>query len=154
MAVALRRPFRPSEENAEEKAQEDEAKAAREAERLTQIAACRRDAMDVIGRMGKGMMLWQERQWSWEDPMPESEPETWPPVAKLLWLHARLDWLLHDLEVLISMGDPMWCDPCRGTAGFPGRGWMKGLCSTHAAIHIRGAAGHRALMLLEEVKSK
>ena len=80
---------------------------------MTQWGEMRAVATDALQRFGKGARLWAEKQWSWEEPDWAASPETWPPLAKLLWLHVRGVNALEHAQFLRHMTtQPGWCAGC------------------------------------------
>lgn len=121
MAVAIKR--------TSAHAQQQEAIA--EQTRREQLAALRVLFFETLDRVAKGRQLWNERGWELEKPEWFLDPEDWAPVARVLWLTARLATIQREITERMYMG-PGWCDECRG-AEFPGRPWVRGLCMAHRA---------------------
>ena len=118
------------------------------AERLAagrqQLEDTRRDFVLTAQRFGKGGALWAERGWGWEEPDWAAAPETWSPVAKLLWLHCRLVELQSRASMLSLMAShPYWCPDCHEGERRP-EGWTMALCADHFADGpvIRALATH------------
>ena len=80
---------------------------------LAQWGEMRGVTMDAMQRFGKGARLWVEKQWSWEEPDWTASPETWPPLAKILWLHVRATYALSHAQFLRHLTtQPGWCAGC------------------------------------------
>lgn len=129
MAIAARR-AKAAQDEVENEAQA-EAQRAMEANVAARAALVDR-WFQVVVRFGRGVSLWQERGWEWEEPDWGSDPETWPPLARLLYLHATLQRIEHDLGFLEAAGakEPI-CQEC-----FPQRPdhnrYVRVLCEDHA----------------------
>jgi len=128
MAVTLRRTGQQQELPAPTG---EELTRAREQAGLLQLEGLRKDLEETLGRFARGMVLYLGQRWEWEDPEPESDPRTWPPLPRLLWLYDRallcgnqINWLRHFSD------RPGWCPDCH--PGEPrASGWWQVVCPDH-----------------------
>lgn len=133
MAIAARR-AKASQEEVENEAQA-------EAQRAMEANVAARSALvdrwfQVVVRFGRGVSLWQERGWEWEEPDWGSDPETWPPLARILYLHKTVLRIEHDLGFLEAAGakEPI-CQEC--VPERPGHArYVRVLCEEHAKKFI------------------
>ena len=77
-----------------------------------QQAEMRVVAIVAMQRFGKGAVLWAENDWQWVEPDWEADPESWPPLAKLLWLFDRALNGLSQAQALGAM--KAWYGWCKG----------------------------------------
>lgn len=111
---------------------------AREDEDLEPIARKQLDELrerwlDLSARVARGRNLWRERKLAWEEPDWEAEPETWPPVAKVLWLYVRQRLTEERLQYTAHFPDtPAWCQQCRPEDAKLPDGWHVSTCPDHA----------------------
>lgn len=81
----------------------------------SQLVSYQEQAIALFKRIGKGGALWEERGWEWTEPDWSVDPETWPPVAKLLWLFARLKHCQREANYLRHYAKwAQWCAVCGG----------------------------------------
>lgn len=111
---------------------------------LAQWGEMRAIAFDAMQRFGKGARLWTEKDWQWEEPDWDANPETWPPLAKLLWLHIRAETALSHAQFLSHLvTQPGWCASCH--AGEERPKWARSfyICPDHTNYpdQVRALAG-------------
>jgi len=84
-------------------------------------------ALNALKRLGKGIVLWQEQGWTWEEPEAGSRPEDFPPLAKLLWLFNRAYSHMNHVGAMEHIHRPWYCRECQDDPG----DWLGGLCDEH-----------------------
>lgn len=110
----------PQQEEEQGSSSSEELRQAAREEAAAQLLQYREQAIVALRRMGKGLVLWQEKGWQWEEPDWAADPESWPPLARLLYLlhrsqtaMTRANWLRHFKE------HPEWCTECQPEAPSP-----------------------------------
>lgn len=63
-------------------------------------------------RFSKGVAMWQEKGWEWEDPFWDEDPDSWPPLPKLLAVFDQLVEVTANMQVLHETQIPTWCVEC------------------------------------------
>lgn len=107
-------------------------RADRMAKSIEQLTAGRALFIDLAQRFGKGGSLWATKGWGWEEPDWAADPETWPPVAKLLWLFDRMVNVEGRLGMLRHFSaSPEFCDSCGPK---PGEHYRLTICDMHGSI--------------------
>jgi len=101
------------------------------AEGHRQLAQVREQFDGILARFSRGFLKYVEKHWEWVEPDWDTDPETWPPLAKLLWLNDRviqlgsqMNWLRH------FPGKPGWCGDCHPDEELP-EGWQRVTCLDH-----------------------
>lgn len=80
---------------------------------IEQLAIVRGLFVADVHRFAKGGHLWATKGWEYVEPEWEADPETWPPVAKLLYLYARMQRHAHDAMYQSHFSDrPTLCRAC------------------------------------------
>lgn len=96
-----------------------------------QLAEFRSEAITVIQRLGKGAAKWAEKGWEWEEPDWDEPPESWPPVAKILYLLTVVEVLREKTSMhRWYTAWPEWCPDCHRDEKRP-----KGHQQTHCLEH-------------------
>jgi hypothetical protein len=96
-----------------------------------QLEELRAQAVANIQRLGKGAARWAEKGWEWEEPDWSESPESWPPVAKILYLLVLVDVLRDKISMLRYYAAwPEWCPECH-----PGEKREKGYRGTACIVH-------------------
>lgn len=109
-----------------------EARADLRAEGELQLLAHREAMVATLKRLGRGAGLWAERGWEWDEPDWDASPETWPPVAKILWLLGQwYDHWQHATFLIHLREHPGWCLDCHEGAPRPD-GWNVWTCPEHS----------------------
>lgn len=110
MAISVRR-APAAQEDADNEAQA-QAQAAVEAN-LAYRSGLREKWLRSIIRFGRGVTLMQELEWEWEEPDWTADPEMWPGIAKLLYVHCLIGRYEHDLGFLeAAYGSEPICPDC------------------------------------------
>ena len=89
-------------------------------EQWTEMSAM---AMDDLTRFANGWLKYREKGWKWEEPDWDTDPETWPPLAKVMWLYVRSHDAITQAQWLRHMtAHPGWCRECHDGEDRP-LGW-------------------------------
>lgn len=121
------------EEPAQESTAEDVAarRGELEAEGRAQLAANRDVFRETLTRLARGIELWNERGWTWEEPNWTLPPEQWPPLARLLRLFVVANEASANAMMLRHFpGHPRWCEACHPGEDRPA-GYAKEWCLEH-----------------------
>lgn len=106
----------------------------------SQLEAHQAQFIAFIKRLGKGGALWEEKGWEWQEPDWSSDPETWPPVAKILYLYCRAkhEQVKANYRSHYSLA-PAWCRECGGEKP---ANYEVGLCVNHIdwALQVKAIA--------------
>lgn len=101
-----------------------------------------RTIADLI-RLGKGLRIVTDQQIEWEEPDWSTDPETWPPLAKCLWLFMDASAAASQAQYLSHMrSQPGWCAPCHEGEERPK--WVRSfyICPNHEPRSVLQAAAH------------
>lgn len=85
---------------------------------------------DVVAnwlRFAKGMVMWQTAGWEWQPPT-GTDPEKWPPLAKMLYVYLRADGALTRANFAKHFQRPSYCPSCQDK---PAGGYGVWLCPEH-----------------------
>lgn len=131
MAIAMKRAS-ASHARAREETVED---AAADLDRINQeqLANLREGWRELSLRAGRGMVLWHDREWEWEEPDWDADPETWPPLAKVLWVYVRMRLTEERLQYAAHGFGPAWCHVCNDDAEMP-KGYHHSTCPGHSPL--------------------
>lgn len=90
-------------------------------------------ALTAMNRFARGWMMRQEQHWEWEEPDLEADPETWPRLAKLLWLFDQAYSAVGACQFNAAVGreQPEWCPECHDGDTTTPKGWRFGVCPLH-----------------------
>lgn len=110
-------------------------------EAADQLEAYRQEAAFFMQRYGAGAARWAERGWTWQPPADwTTDPETWPPLAKLLYLYLRGDALITRANMLRTFRErPHYCPQCGDRPTSHHQQWD---CPAHTdwALHVQRLA--------------
>lgn len=96
-----------------------------------QLADIRAQTVAIIQRLGKGAGKWAERGWEWEEPHWAASPESWPPVARILYLLVLLDAARQKTSTMRWYSAwPEFCSVCQPNDKRP-KGHRSEPCLTH-----------------------
>ena len=110
---------------------------------LAQFRELRARTIADLLRLGKGLRIVTERELSWEDPDWNADPETWPPMAKCLWLFMHAQAAASQAQYLSHMrSQPGWCARCHEGEERPA--WSRAfyICPDHEPVSVLQAAAH------------
>lgn len=106
-------------EEAAERLADEQARAARLVLHREQVSGYQDAARTYLVRFARGVTLWQEKGWAWATPAPATSPESWPPLAKTLWLREQFEYCMAALAQLWIGTKVMWCSACNEDAPCP-----------------------------------
>lgn len=104
-----------------------------------ELEGYRAGAIDFMQRFGVGASRWAEKGWQWKEPDWTADPETWPPIAKMLYLHLRYDALLTRANFARHFMKPSYCPSCSARPSMAHGQWA---CPEHTdwVTHVRRLA--------------
>lgn len=96
-----------------------------------QLVAHQDAAAELLNRFARGWLMRQEKGWTWEEPDYEADPETWPPLAKVLWLLDRGYSEMSGAQFMVHFRQsPEFCPNCHPDEPMP-KGYHQAMCSAH-----------------------
>lgn len=89
-------------------------------------------ALNALNRFARGWEMRQKHGWTWEAPDLEADPETWPPLAKVLWLLDQANAAVSAAQFLGHFREqPEWCPSCHPDEQETPKGYRWAVCPLH-----------------------